>query len=736
MKCSIQFLFFLLICSYNIVHAQNFIGTVLNAEDKSPVPFATVYFSELESGTSTSNEGVFLIEHYPQKKIAISISSVGFKTLDVVLDLSKISTQTFYLQPTHIKLEEVIVSVPGGKLKGATVANVSKSNLSELNSTSAFTLSDAISNIAGVDQITTGARIGKPVIRGLSGSRIVTYTQGVRVENQQWGEEHALGVGSIGIESVEVIKGPASLLYGSDAIGGVIYFNDERYAKHDELEVQAQNTFDFTTQSNNASAGFKIHKEDLKLNLFAGKSASPDYVLPSANRVFNSRFNESNLKAALGFNKSNWITNIRYSYINNQYGITDTALFSTTTEKISLAPAQYVESHLGSIENTLFVGESKFNLILATNLNNREEYEGNLDSSDLNMKLLTHSYNLKWFSKEYKNLDFILGSQGLLQTNKNFGEEILIPDASTQDVGAFVLSNISVKKLKFQVGVRADSRKISLTDFSPTFEQRYSSLNYSLGANYSVGASIVRANISTGFRAPISSELFSDGVHESALRYEIGNQNLVSEKATQLDLSYEFENEHLNFIINPFVNSINNYIYLQPKDSVIDGAPVFEYVQTNALLTGGELGAHFHPHGLHWLHLESSLAYVLAQDGDKNPLPLIPATSINSTVKTEFEARKNLYLKELFVRHIYKLQQQNFAQFETSSPSYQVINAGAVMSVNSDKLPLEISLGVKNVFNTTYIDHLSRFKSIGIPMVGRSFYIGAKLAVNKKLNSK
>jgi iron complex outermembrane receptor protein len=196
MKCSIQFLFFLLVCSYNIVHGQDFIGTVLNGEDKSPVPFATVYFSELESGTSTSNEGVFLIEHYPQKKIAISISSVGFKTLDVVLDLSKISTQTFYLQPTHIKLEEVIVSVPGGKLKDATVANVSKSNLSELNSTSAFTLSDAISNMAGVDQITTGARIGKPVIRGLSGSRIVTYTQGVRVENQQWGEEHALGVGS------------------------------------------------------------------------------------------------------------------------------------------------------------------------------------------------------------------------------------------------------------------------------------------------------------------------------------------------------------------------------------------------------------------------------------------------------------------------------------------------------------------------------------------------------------
>ncbi|MCK5467153.1 MAG: TonB-dependent receptor, partial [Cyclobacteriaceae bacterium] len=166
--------------------AQQFKGKVLDKETNEPIPFADVFFMELQTGTSTDENGIFVLDDLLNSKIHIQISFMGYKTLHEEIDINEIHEKIFYIEPSHIDLEEVVFSVPGGKLQGENIVSIERKNLSQIEHSS-ITLAEAISNIPGVDQNTTGTGIGKPVIRGLSGNRIVTYAQGIRIENQQWG---------------------------------------------------------------------------------------------------------------------------------------------------------------------------------------------------------------------------------------------------------------------------------------------------------------------------------------------------------------------------------------------------------------------------------------------------------------------------------------------------------------------------------------------------------------------
>ncbi len=724
-----QFLFF-------GVHAQSFEGRVLDLETKAPVSYAEVYFVDMEAGTTTDENGVFSIEHYYQKKIHLQISFIGYKTLDTEVNVSEISGTPFLLEPIHYQLKEVIVSVPTGKLQGESVVSVAQKKLKELKRTTPVTLAEAISNIPGIEQNTTGAGIGKPVIRGLSGNRIVTYAQGIRIENQQWGDEHGLGVGEVGIEGIEVIKGPASLLYGSDALGGVLYFIDERYAGHNTVEGYVQSKFVGNSLGTMNDVGFKIHKGKYKFNLFGAYSSHADFQIPDFQRVFNTRFDEKNLKAAFGFNNANCITNIRYSFLQNDFGIAEDATYTSLGERAFILPFQVINNHNLSVENTIFVHDSRLGVILGYTNNYRREFEDDRQNQALGLYLKTYTYNIKWNSPTYKNtFDFVLGTQGMLQDNINNGEEVLIPDARSIDIGAYVLANAKINDLQFQAGVRLDQRKIDtkITQQIQAFNQVYHGLTFSAGSVYKIGSVKLRANISNGFRAPNTSELLSDGVHEGTNRYEKGNQLLHNENATQIDFSLDYQNKHLTFSVNPFYNFIKNYIFLSPTGNIVDNNPEFEYLQTNAFLYGGEMGVHFHPHKVHWLHLESNISLVIAADKNKNPLPLIPQTKINSTISAELHGKGKINLNNIYFQHIYKFKQDRVGLFETFTENYSLINLGLGAEVKMGKRVANLDIGVKNLLNAKYVDHLSRFKNLGIPNSGINFYVGLKIQVQKDL---
>ncbi|MBL4745232.1 MAG: TonB-dependent receptor [Flavobacteriaceae bacterium] len=721
-------------------YGQDFQGKIIDKETNLPVAYAEIFIVDFNTGVVSNEKGAFTIPNFKQVNVTLQIHAMGYKTLTSKLISPVTEPHIFYLSPSHFSLEEIVLSVPKGKLESSTTVHITQSKIHELQINAPISLAEAISQIPGVSQNTTGAGIGKPVIRGLSGNRIVTFSQGIRVENQQWGSEHGLGVGEIGIESVEVIKGPASLLYGSDALGGVLYFKDARYAQVNTIASFLESTYLSNTNAFQNNIGLKIHKNKLKFNVFASQASHSDYQTPQLKRIFNTRFDEKNIKTAIGFNYNNWISNLRYSYLENNFGIVEDAIYHNSTRKKRILPYQNISNHSISLDNKFFTGDSKINLILGYTSNYRREFEEDKNQHALGLKLNSFTYNINWSSPVIKSyFDLVIGIQGMAQENSNDGEEILIPDATTRDLGTFILGNYKKNKLALQGGVRVDSRRLQtvymLTDESefPAIKKQYNGLTFSSGGIYSLKNLKLRANISSGFRAPNTSELLSNGVHEGANRFEKGNSLLKSEKALQVDFSATYQNEHINLSINPFYNRIQNYIYLSPTGTTMDTNPVYEYLQTDAYLYGGEFGIHFHPHAIHWLHVESNIAAVYAVDKQHHALPLIPQTSIQTTLSAAFKSNTTLALKRIFIKHHYKFKQEEIGLFETTTPDYNLFDIGCQLSLNTKGKPIEIKLGVKNIFNKSYTDHLSRFKEMEIPNQGINYYLGIKLNLQKTI---
>ena len=713
--------------------AQTVSGKVVNNETRKGIAFVNIYAIQLHSGVTTDIDGKFDMKNLPKAPIQVRISSVGYESKTMVFDASSSMEITIQLTPSHIDLQEVIISVPIGKLAQENVISIEQRKLASLEENAPITLAEAITKIPGVSQRTTGSGIGKPVIRGLSGNRIVTYSQGIRVENQQWGDEHGLGVGEVGIESVEVIKGPASLLYGADALGGVLFFVDEAYANQNSFEGFVQSKFLSNTLGTLNSAGLKLNKNGFKFTIFGNYSSNTDYQIPGGDRVYNTRFNQQNIKTSLGYNKGNWISNVRYSYLVNQYGITeDDSIYAKTTERKPVYPYQNITNHAISWENTIYTGNSKFNLVLGQTINQRAEFEDSPEAA-LDMHLNTSSYNAKWYSNSDKKFQVVLGSQGMYQTNENFGEETLIPNSSTTDLSGFTMLIYELEKVRFQGGLRLDNRKIKTPGdaLSLKLDRNFTNFNYAIGAGFGPEHSNVKINLSSGYRAPNTSELLSNGVHEGTQQHVLGNRDLISENATQIDVNYSVSNSHFNFYVNPFMNLINNYIYLNPTGTTINNIPAYEYLQTNAMLYGGEMSIHYHPHKWHWLHLSSEISTVFAEDNNGNALPLIPASQIASTVKFMEEIGEKWKLKSVFIEHQFNFNQNQIGQFETATPSYNLFNIGLISEITTKHQPIVITGGVKNIFNIQYTDHLSRLKPMGVPNQGINFYVGVRIPFSK-----
>ena len=220
----IIFVFTLFLALANSLYGQNKITGTITDDQGNPVLGADIYIEQLHIGTTSDESGYFELVNVPLGSHQLSISFIGFSTENLAVDLgSEALSLEISLHPTVFHMDEVIVSAPFSRLQSENVMKIESRSIETLKKAGAPTLMQGISNIPGVSEITTGTGIGKPVIRGLSGNRVLVYTQGVRLENQQFGSEHGLGMNESGIDNVEVIKGPASLLYGSDALGGVLY---------------------------------------------------------------------------------------------------------------------------------------------------------------------------------------------------------------------------------------------------------------------------------------------------------------------------------------------------------------------------------------------------------------------------------------------------------------------------------------------------------------------------------
>ncbi|PKA84066.1 iron complex outermembrane receptor protein [Ulvibacter sp. MAR_2010_11] len=726
-----------LFCTVNTI-AQNTISGTVQSQTQEPIS-ATIYIPQLEKGMVADFNGNYSISNIPDGTYTVIYSMLGYTTLSKKITLSENESHTEDIQllESVVEMEEVIISTPFHKLQSDNVMKVERMSTDQIKATGAVSLAEGITNIAGVETISTGVGIGKPVIRGLSANRVLTYTQGVRLENQQFGGEHGLGVNDAGIESVEVIKGPASLLYGSDALGGVLYLNPERFAATGDFEADLNTTYYSNTVGTSSNFGAKTSSEKFKFLVRGAYVSHSDYKTGTGIRVTNTRFNEKDIKTGFGYQDTKLKSTLRYNYNRANIGIPE-EIGVQTTAKTPLLPFQEIDNHIVSLDNTFFFTNSSLDAKMGYLFNDRSEFEETVDNAALRMQLNTFNYDVKYNFPQLGNFETIVGVQGMYQSNSNLGEEVLIPNATTTDFGILGTTHYHLEKIDFQAGLRLDIRKIDSEaagtsgddEYIAPLQQDFNSFNAAIGAKLDITENLVgRLNIASGFRAPNLAELTSNGVHEGTNRYEIGNPNLDNEQNIQTDLSLEFKNEHFEIAANGFYNALGNYIFISPTGETIEENPVFNYVQNDASLYGGEVGVHIHPHPLDWLHIESSFEMVRGELKDASNLPLLPANSLQNTLRIEFNDFRSIKTPYAFVGVKNTFKQDRISAFETESEGYNLVNLGAGLELVLKKLSIESGLTITNLLDTTYIAHLSRLKPDGIPNMGRNITFHLKVTL-------
>jgi iron complex outermembrane receptor protein len=756
--------------------AQNKIsGNIKDEQTKEILTGVSIYISDLKTGAISDKEGNYKLENLKPKTYLFEISFIGYKKRVERIYISKDTVVDFLISHSVSELNEVVVTAVSRstELKLSPII-IKPIDIGILNQNSSTNLIDALKNVPGVNQITTGAGISKPTIRGLGYNRVISLYNGIRQEGQQWGDEHGIEIDEYSIDRIEIVKGPGSLMYGSDGIAGVLNFISPKAPPVGQIKTQLITNY----QSNNNLIGYSLSNAGNKngihwLGRLSNKLAG-NYQNQYDGKVYNSGFQEYNGSLYLGITKKWGYSHLNLSTFNTTfnmvegdrdslgnfifaipYGNGSTTEMSATEKDLSgykIGFPHQVVNHLRVLTNNYFIlKKGTINLDLGFQSNKRKEFGDVLNPNDkaLFFDLNTFNYNLRYNLAEMKGWETSVGVSGMQQNNTNKGLEFLIPEYNLFDIGGFIFTQKTFNKLTLAGGLRFENRNISTKElildslerpvsvedsttnlkFSP-FTKNYNSYSGSIGLSYQFNKkSTIKFNLSRGFRAPNIAEISSNGKHEGTLRYEYGSANLKSEVSHQIDLAYFLNSDHVTFEFTPFANFISNYIFSEKLissfggDSILDPAdpaPAFKFAQGNATLIGGEIYFDIHPHPFDWLHIENSFSYIQAtqnkQSDSTKYLPFIPAPKYRGELKAQFKkiGKKltNAYIK--FGVDYYFQQNKFFSAYgsETGTLSYKLLSAGLGANVKALKRSnfMSVYISAENLADVAYQSHLSRLK--------------------------
>jgi iron complex outermembrane receptor protein len=710
-------------------------GIVLDANNK-PLNEVNILFSDQNILLFSNVDGEFVAELDIPNNSYISFYKDGYSSKILKYD-SGVELKII-LNKLHVILDEVGVIESYSELGNSRLINIEKKSLSAQNSISMI---DDIAELSGVDMISSGLGIQKVVVRGLSGMRVVTYLNGMQINNQQWANDHGIGFTDLGLSEVELIKGASALKYGSEAIGGLLYFKDAPFIANDKLKGFISSGFNNSSLLTNNKFGVKFNKKNVFFNLYGQYAISSDYRLPDSTYLFNSRFKQNAIKFSLGYRYKNWQNIFRGQLHTEELGLpghvhgdpSKVNLTEITSSELNLnsdfnptRPTQFVNNQLLIYETNYLINNFKFEFYAGHFINNLREYEKwTIPAFDLDLSNTLLSPSIRYVSEK---LTLQLGSQFVFQENKNNINDRLVPDASSYNLGPYVLVEYEKNSFGINTGMRYDYKRLILDDQVLYYDNSFNSTSFSSGIYYNFTDHIFRMTFSGAYRSPHISELFSDGVHHGTNRYEIGDQQLDIEYANQIDFKYQWSSEHLGIVVNPFIQKISDFISLNPNDSVISGYKVYNYMQYDKVeINGVEMNLHYHPHQLHNLHFEQSYSFLQARNkNSKYGLALVPANSIKTKILFKFnDYERLLKFDYLSIYHTYKFKQDSYAEYEELTDSYNVINLQIGLKFSSK---FYCSLGINNIFNETYTPHISRVRGVagGVPNPGSFSNINLK----------
>ncbi len=658
--------------------SQTLEGLVTDKASHEPLPGAALYFHDLKTGTVANLSGRYKFTRLPAITTFLEVKMVGYKSILRKVNLSSVKNMDFELEVSAIEASEVVIT-------GTSHASEIKKNpipmvlidQKYLLQNSATNVIDALVKIPGLNAVTTGPNISKPFIRGLGYNRVLTLFDGVRQDGQQWGDEHGIEIDQFLADRIEVVKGPASLIYGSDALAGVVNIIPANPAPNGVITGQVLTNYQTNNKQLAGSFALAGNENGFIWGLRASHKQAADYQNRYDGRVYGTKYNETDLNAYTGINRSWGFSHFNVSMFDNLQEVPDGTRDSTSrkftqqiTEADTFRPVvpqstldnyqianihQHVQHFRVYTDNSFFLrNNQKLTVKLGYQQSHRQEFAHPQQPSvpGLNLLLNTFTHDFKYYLPVMKGWETVIGENGMIQTNSNgSATEFVIPDYQSYDAGFFAFTRKTLGRLDFSAGARHDTRffqsdpmwvasdpqtgfkyQTQANSTSPTLFQQFGSYYHvfngfsgSLGATFNFNDNFgLKANVSRGYRAPNIAELTASGVHPGTGFEQLGNTNFQPEFNLQEDIGAFFSSRHISGSFELFNNVISNYIFnerLRNKsgtDSIYiqNGFryPVFKFQQTTAQLYGGEVSIDIHPHPLDWLHIENSISFIYAMN--------------------------------------------------------------------------------------------------------------------------
>ena len=655
---------------------QTFSGRVLDQATRQPVPGAVVLLPDLQQSTATRPDGTFTLPGVPAGRFLLEVRSLGYRTAGQEVGPAGDAALEIGLSTAATELGQVVVTgVSGATETRRSPLPTAVATRAELNTRAATNAVDALARTPGVAQVTAGPAVSKLVIRGLTGSRVIQLNDGARQEGQKWDDLQGVETDEYSVDRAEIVKGPSSLLYGSDGLGGVVNFRTPEPVAVGRREGSAT----LNHQTNNRLLGLGLAYGEHRASGFnwqartTGKLAG-NYQNRADGPVLNSGYREANLNGYAGLNKSWGYAHLTFSTFNQQLGIVEgvrdpatgqflrrvsgegptlvrapaTATHLSGYDNLA-APSQLVAHHRIGLDNSLVLRNGgRLALNVGWQLNQRREFEESeagkpgefeLSEAALYFYLRTLDYTVRYYLPERRGWNTTVGLSGMQQRHQNFGEEFLIPEYRLLDGGLYAVTRKTLGRLDLSGGLRLDGRRLGTealyldrqvkprpapagpgTDQKFTgFSSSYRNLAGSLGAALNLSETLVlKANAARGFRAPNTAELASNGRHEGTTRYELGDNTLRAETNLQLDAGLSYAGPVVSAGVDAFLNRIDNYIFARRLLNRAGTADSTNAAQNRVFKYGQSDAvlyggeAQLGVHPLPWLHFDNSFALVRA----------------------------------------------------------------------------------------------------------------------------
>ncbi|GAA4232165.1 TonB-dependent receptor [Postechiella marina] len=760
-------------------------GYVIHARNIEPAEGATIIGEKLFSVSSST--GAFTINNVAKGVHTFTVSHIGCEIKTISVDVkSNIEGLKIVLKEHNTLLGEIEVS---GKTKEREILetpvitqSVSKAFLDRNRENS---LMQTLSKIPGVSTINIGSGQSKPVIRGLGFNRVAVVQNGIKHEAQQWGNDHGLEIDQQGIDNIKIIKGPASLMYGSDAIAGVVDIQPNK--------MPLQNSFDgevnILGETNNdllgVSAGITSRKDEWFYRSRLTYRDYGDYKVPVdqinyENYIFNLHDNnlrntagrEANASLGIGYAaegvKSETVfsnVNAKNGFFANAHGLevrSSSIDYDASNRDIDL-PYHKV-NHFKITNNTsLEAGKHTLHFDFGYQNNNREEHSEPVphgymptppDTKERVFIKNTYSLNMRDAFKPNNLNDMVFGVNMEYQNNNIGGWGFLIPEYNRFIVGVFAYNQLEItSNLHLLSGLRYDFGVVNTKAYNDWYPSRvnnaegstsyihlqrsknkiidFGSVSASLGVSYIKNKTSYKVNVGRSFRMPLSNELASDGVNYHMYRYEKGNLNLDPEISYQLDLAINHNVKSFSIGVSPFVNVFQNYIYLNPTSSYYETIQIYEYTQAKVFRVGGEFTASTTV--FNNLQLDASVEYVYSKQnsGAKKGFTLPFSPPLSGMLSANYQFKDVSFLKKTQVIADFRMtaEQEDIVPPEEKTNGYQLLNMSFLteLDVFKSNLPLEIRVKLNNVFDTKYFNHTSFYRLIDVPEAGRNMSLSVTI---------